>query len=46
VLIRPDFAIYGTAHSADDLTSLVDEYLTHLGHTPTSNRLSTSTAAG
>ncbi|MEP6560690.1 MAG: bifunctional 3-(3-hydroxy-phenyl)propionate/3-hydroxycinnamic acid hydroxylase, partial [Nakamurella sp.] len=46
VLIRPDFAIYGTAHGADDLTSLVDEYLTHLGHTPTSNRLSTSTAAG
>ena len=33
VLIRPDFAVYGTARGNNDLTSLVDEYLTHLGHT-------------
>ena len=47
VLIRPDFAIYGTAHGADDLTGLVDEYLTHLGHTtPASTRPSISTASG
>jgi len=34
VLIRPDFAVYGTASGANDLTNLIEEYLTHLGHTP------------
>ena len=32
VLIRPDFAVYGTARQGDDATKLVDGFLTGLGH--------------
>jgi hypothetical protein len=32
VLIRPDFAVYGTAHQGGDVTDLVDGFLTALGH--------------
>ncbi|MBV9920416.1 MAG: bifunctional 3-(3-hydroxy-phenyl)propionate/3-hydroxycinnamic acid hydroxylase, partial [Pseudonocardia sp.] len=32
VLIRPDFAVYGTTGRGEDVTALVDGFLTALGH--------------
>ena len=32
VLVRPDFAVYGTARQGEDVTELVDGFLTGLGH--------------
>ena len=41
VLIRPDFAVYGTAN-ADDVVGLVDEYLGQLGHVAGAPQMATS----
>lgn len=47
ILIRPDFAVYGTARGTDDIAALIDEYLAHLGHGPEdSSRLATSSGVG
>jgi len=32
VLIRPDFAVYGTSRRSEDVTALADEFLAALGH--------------
>ena len=43
VLIRPDFAVYGTARRGEDVTELVDGFLTGLGH-PASASTAAATA--
>ena len=45
VLVRPDFAVFGTARGADDIADLVDEYLAQLGYAAEqTNRIPQATA--